>query len=265
MDGLGEFLKSERLIAKATIIEISKKTNIPEKIIKALEENDYSKIPGKFYLKNFVKNYLLAMELDYDGFLLKHNDLIENIPFTIDKKADYLNKMRYSKFENNGFFIKPVIIIALFFAAFFLIYKNLDQIKTFLTPEKIVNLKELPQTKLHLESKINLIGYGFNNINYNDPELLETQFNFSKDKWAVDLVIIVNKKNWITMFQNGKKIIGRDYTQGEVLKLKGYNFYFHTQFASAIDIIVNGKGLTYFKDKIGYQKLLISPENMDLR
>lgn len=265
MDGLGEFLKGERLNAKTSIKEISKRTNIPTKIIDALEQNDYSKIPGKFYLKNFIKNYLLSMEIDYKQFLLKHNNLIENIPFDIDRKNNYLYKMKYSKFEKEGFFVKFLIIIAIISAGYFLVYKNLDKIQVFLTPEKVLTIVELPQTKLNLESKINLIGYGSNYINEQDSDLLETQFNFSIDKWAVDLVVIFNKKSWITIFQSGKKIIGKDFTQGEVLKLKGYSFFFHTQFASAIDVLLNGKVLKYFKDKRGYQKLLIGPQSLDTK
>ena len=45
MDGLGEFLKSERLNEKTSIEEISIRTNIPEKIIDALEQNNYSQMP----------------------------------------------------------------------------------------------------------------------------------------------------------------------------------------------------------------------------
>ena len=145
------------------------------------------------------------------------------------------------------------------------VYKNLDTIRKFLTPEKIINIKEIPQTKLNLESKINLLSHGFGSINDYNSSLLETQFKFRADKWAVDLVIIINKKNWITVFQNGKKIIGREFTPGETIRLKGYSFFFHTQFASAIDILLNGKQLTFFKDKRGYQKLMINPHNPEVK
>ncbi len=263
MDGLGELLKSERLNTKLNIKEVSNKTNIPEKIIKALESNDYSKIPGKFYLKNFIKNYLSAMDIDYKEFLLKHKDNIDNIPFNVDKKNDYLYKMRYSKFEKKGVFIKVLLVITIIVGGYYAVYQNLDIIKKYLTPEKIIKIKNIPNTRLNLENQLGLIYYGFEKIKNNNSSILNEQFNFSDDKWAVNLVIIINKKNWITIFQDGKKLIGRDFNQGEIIQLKGYSFFLHTQFASAIDVLINGKELKYFKGKKGYQKLMILPDTMD--
>ncbi len=263
MEGLSELLKSERLSVKVSIEEITKRTNIPEKIITALENNDYSKIPGKFYLKNFIKNYLIAINVDYKEFMVKYKELIDDIPFSLDSQNDYLYKMRYSKFKKKGVLINLLLILILIAVGYFLVYKNIDTIKAFLTPEKIENIKEIPDTGVTLGKDLPIIRYGFDHFK-KKTTLLNDKYKYSLDRWAVDLVVIVNKKNWITVFQGGKKIIGRDFQQGEVLKLKGYSFSLHTQYASAIDVLLNGKELDYFKNKKGYQKLLISPESPEL-
>jgi hypothetical protein len=263
MNGLGELLKSERLQTKVSISEITKKTNIQEKIILALEQNDYSNIPGKFYLKNFIKDYLIAIDIDYKEFLLKNKGLINNIHFDCDADSHYIYKMKYSKFEKRGFFLKLLIFILLILIGYFAVYKNFNKIKEFLTPEKPKEMKTIPCTGLYMDNIPNILYYGFDNINKQNNNLINEQLHFSYDKYAVNLVIIINKKNYITVFQNNKKIIGKEFKPGEILKLKGYSFFLHTQFASAIDVLLNGKEFNYFKNKTGYQKLLITNRTKD--
>jgi hypothetical protein len=258
MNGLGELLKSERLQTKISISEITQKTNIQGKIILALEQNDYSNIPGKFYLKNFIKDYLVAIGVNYKEFLLKHKDLINNIHFDCDAGSHYIYKMKYSKFERRGLFFKFLVFILLFIIGYFALYKNFDKIKEFLTPERAKGIETIPCTGIYMDNIPNILYYGFDNINKQGDDLINEQLNFSYDKYAVNLVIIVNKTNYITVFQNNKKILGREFKSGEILKLKGYSFLLHTQFSSAIDVLLNGKKFNYFKNKTGYQKLLIT-------
>jgi len=257
MDGLGELLKSERLRTKISVAEISKRTNIKEKIINALEENDYSNIHGKFYLKNFIKNYLMAIDIDYNDFFSKHKTLINNIKFDGDnsgKNPEYIYQMRYSKFKKKGFFVRLMISILIMFSVYF-VYKNFDRIISVLNVEEIETIKNIPETNIGLPEVKGIMSYRYKKTDENDTD---ESFGYCEDRWAVDLVIIVNKRTWITVFKAGKKIIGKNYNAGDVIKLKGYKFFLHVQFASAVDVLLNGEELKYFKDKNGYQKLLIT-------
>jgi hypothetical protein len=192
--------------------------------------------------------------VDYNNFFSKHKSLIDSISFDGDKKNDYLYQMRYSKFKKKSIFIRLIIFVLIFSSAYIL-YKNFDKLKEILTVETVKTITEIPKTGLDLFGIPGIIGYEFN---FDDKDLMDEMLGFCEDRWAVELVIIINKRNWITVFKNGKKIIGREYNTGDVIKLKGYSFYLHTQYSSAIDVLLNGKAIKYFNGKSGYQKLLIT-------
>jgi len=53
----GEILKQARLKLKLTFAQISRQTKIPVYILKALEKNQFSKLPSAPYIRGFIKNY----------------------------------------------------------------------------------------------------------------------------------------------------------------------------------------------------------------
>ena len=65
----GKTLKETREEKGITIEEASKATKIRKKYILALENDDFSKIPGKVYEKAFLKTYASYLEIDQDKIL----------------------------------------------------------------------------------------------------------------------------------------------------------------------------------------------------
>ena len=57
MKRVGQILKEERLRRKLTLDDIEKYTKIRRKVLEALEEGDYSKLPAETFVKGFIKNY----------------------------------------------------------------------------------------------------------------------------------------------------------------------------------------------------------------
>lgn len=64
MQTVGEILRSEREKKGLTIKEIELATSIRTIYISAIEEGNYSIIPGEVYLKGFIRNYSNSLGLD---------------------------------------------------------------------------------------------------------------------------------------------------------------------------------------------------------
>ena len=64
MDSLGEFLKIERESRNISLEEISNKTRISVKILKAIESDDKEALPGDVFVKGFLRSYAQYLDID---------------------------------------------------------------------------------------------------------------------------------------------------------------------------------------------------------
>lgn len=60
----GKILRKIRKQQGLSLNQIAEKTNIPKAYLKALEINDTSILPGRFYLKSYLKQYASSIGLD---------------------------------------------------------------------------------------------------------------------------------------------------------------------------------------------------------
>ncbi|MCC6639021.1 helix-turn-helix domain-containing protein [Candidatus Falkowbacteria bacterium] len=63
MQTIGELLKKYRLEGGLDIEAFEKITKIPQKYIQALEDNQFNKLPGGFYVKQHIKTYAKFLKL----------------------------------------------------------------------------------------------------------------------------------------------------------------------------------------------------------
>lgn len=84
MSELGEVLKKARIEKNLTLDEIQEQTKIRKRYLEALEDGDFEVLPGKFYVRAFIKNYAEAIGLDAEEVLKYYED---DIP-KIDAKSD---------------------------------------------------------------------------------------------------------------------------------------------------------------------------------
>lgn len=68
---LGDFLKQKRLDRNYSLEKLSQKTKISINILKALEANDYAKLPSAAYIKGFVGSYVKVLGLPLDEAIVK--------------------------------------------------------------------------------------------------------------------------------------------------------------------------------------------------
>lgn len=76
MSELGNLLKKAREEQGLTLDDVQEHTKIRKRYLEALEEGDYKVLPGKFYIRAFIKNYAEFVGLDSEE-VLKHYHIDE--------------------------------------------------------------------------------------------------------------------------------------------------------------------------------------------
>lgn len=134
MKTVGEVLRNERLRQKKTLRQLYQQTKIPEKTLKALEEDDYSQLPSATFIKGFIKIYAQSLNLDKDKLLAvfrrdwEKQEERKILPKGLARPLDRLS------------FWNPktgLILIISFIVTIILIYFGL-QLKNFLLPPSLV-------------------------------------------------------------------------------------------------------------------------------
>ncbi|HEX7057877.1 MAG TPA: RodZ domain-containing protein [Bacilli bacterium] len=69
MSDLGNLLRKARLEKGITLDELQEMTKIRKRYLEAIEEGQFSVLPGNFYARAFVKSYAEAVELNVDEVL----------------------------------------------------------------------------------------------------------------------------------------------------------------------------------------------------
>lgn len=88
MDKIGNTLKQKRLELGLTIEEVSEKTRLTIKHIKAIEEGDISYFKDDLsYLRFFLKSYCDVLGLDFEGMKVDLQDSIEDYTTSFSKHA----------------------------------------------------------------------------------------------------------------------------------------------------------------------------------
>ncbi|KJS82786.1 MAG: hypothetical protein JM58_13955 [Peptococcaceae bacterium BICA1-8] len=82
LDGIGDLFKTNRENRGLTLSDVENGTKIRSKYIKAIEQEDFDLIPGKVYVKGFIKSYAKFLEIENNEEIA--NFLEENIVKTLD-------------------------------------------------------------------------------------------------------------------------------------------------------------------------------------
>lgn len=132
MQTVGEILKQERLNLRKSLLQIQQQTKISLPNLKALENNNFSKLPPETFIKGFIRNYALAVGLKPEKLIAifrrdkSKKEKINILPSEIDPKK-----------INRSFWWTPQMTLFLgigFLAALFLIYLGLQIKKYFSLP-----------------------------------------------------------------------------------------------------------------------------------
>ncbi len=241
MSGLGEILKNERLKKNILIDEIARKTNINEKILIDLENNDFQHIPGKFYIYNFLKSYLKALDIDEKTFFRNHGDAIELvIKQHREQLPVFYNKITYSRFKRKRLFLGIVFLILASILITYLVVENQDRILKLFGWHSKPNI--IPET-----------GLIFN------LEQEDIRVDFSPIRIEVESV----SDCWIQIYRGNRKYTERILKKGEIEKINGYELLITIGNPSSTNLTINEKEISKYKNSSRPLKLYITPENLN--
>src|SRR5699024_5110525 len=115
---IGVLIKEAREEKGFTLDNIQEKTKIQKRYLVAIEQDDFSALPGKFYARAFIKEYAEAVDLDPDVVLAnfkEEKDIPEEEPVKYTR-LDRSEKMNESKKSSILSFLPTLIVIFLIVA-----------------------------------------------------------------------------------------------------------------------------------------------------
>ena len=78
MSGIGEQLRKAREAKGLSISDIEKATKIQSRYLEAIENNDFDKLPGDFYVRAFIRQYAQIVGLDGKELLSQYQGEVAN-------------------------------------------------------------------------------------------------------------------------------------------------------------------------------------------
>ncbi|SHF53164.1 helix-turn-helix domain-containing protein [Ornithinibacillus halophilus] len=114
--GIGSRLKEVRENKEITLDQLQDTTKIQKRYLRAIEEENFSILPGKFYARAFIKEYANAVGLNANELL---EEFKEDIPSIDDEQTTQYTRINRSRKDNlptknnKIFSLIPTIIVVL--------------------------------------------------------------------------------------------------------------------------------------------------------
>ncbi|MEO6508357.1 MAG: helix-turn-helix domain-containing protein [Patescibacteria group bacterium] len=149
MLSVGELLSNERIRKNLTLKQVEKEIRIREKMLQAVEDNDWTQFSSKIYITGIIRNYAKYLGLDPNKMLIffrRDYEKKEEIKFKKSVSQSYL------KPETKKLFYGVLTLIVLIFFAYFTF-----QLKLFLSPPKVTLLSPTT-THFKNETSVKVLG-----------------------------------------------------------------------------------------------------------
>lgn len=122
MTGLGDRLKEARTKKGFSLEDLQTLTKIQKRYLSGIENEDYSMMPGSFYVRAFIKQYAEAVDLDANEMLALYKDTTP--PVSTDQETSKIASAPMSRRRGIGSSnrlneMMPKFIVALFIVVIF--------------------------------------------------------------------------------------------------------------------------------------------------
>ena len=218
---IGEKLREARLEKGYSLDDVSQRTKIQIRHLKAIEENNFSMIPGNFYARVFIKEYANVVDLDFKALMDEHQ---HEIPSS-EQQVDYTQlsrtrrKSTSSKPSPFATIMPTIIVFVLLFGVVFFIWRTslnpnnsdpgiTDQVDSDQSAGDKVSIpsndsddqsnqesddtnddtsENEPNKELDEEPELALISY----------ENAESKYSYKSNEESIELIIESSTSNWL--------------------------------------------------------------------
>ncbi|AOM83125.1 helix-turn-helix domain-containing protein [Salisediminibacterium beveridgei] len=131
MSELGVRLQNARIEKGLTLDELQKKTKIQKRYLEAIEQGDFSKMPGDFYARAFVKSYCEVVGLSADQVFQEHADELPKAKKESSDLPPRVERPKTRPIKRNSKFATwlPTVVVLIFLIGIVstLWFMNLDE------------------------------------------------------------------------------------------------------------------------------------------
>jgi len=238
MGNFGKYLRERRTDKGISTEYVALHTPLNEKILAALENEDYAFFNSSFYFSNFLNSYLDFLGIDRDRFYSDFSADLETLKNSENVQiVRSLTGLRYSKFRNRAIIIRGIILGIMLAILFYLLFINKGFIFSLFEQERV----QVPETGTAIA--------GF-------PE---READFS----PVNLSLKFSDDCWMRAFRGNQIIAEKIFTTGEHIRIRGYDLKLMIGNPSVVDISINNKRTEKYKHLSRTAVIRITPQTVD--
>ncbi|MDF7683695.1 helix-turn-helix domain-containing protein [Lactobacillus sp. ESL0679] len=264
MADIGDKLRSAREAKGLSIADIEKATKIQGRYLTAIEQNDFDKLPGDFYVRAFIRQYAQIVGLDGKQLLSEYHQEVpaaqpdEYVEDSIDNKSEEVRKTTSNKkklWKNYlpriivGLGVIGVILVCYVVYAHFSASHNQD-----VNPDKGVSISSGNTNKPKKKQPVVA-----NSVKI--KELAANQFQITGLKKNRNLVVRAGDQSiTVTISFNGVRQASQTLAAGQkqtiAIPTNAQNVGVNLSNASGTKVTVGGKKVPY-DDQNGYLNLTL--------
>lgn len=268
MSELGEKLKSARLEKGWSLDELQKRTKIQKRYLEAIEEGDFSSMPGDFYARAFVKTYAETVHLNTAEIFAAYEEELPKLEKTeaadLPRRADRTRAAGRSRPNSSSsllptlFGIGFILIVGL--AVWFFIQDNNQPERTAVNndqQENGVEVNNIPADENGNEPSGDTAPDENNNnesdsLDFSEQEDNRFYYTFDgSEEWELELNFTGN--SWVQILdENDSEIHQQEHGDGDEISFDLNDddaVTFNLGNARTARIFINGEELEYVNDQ----------------
>lgn len=236
---IGDELRKAREAKGYSLLDAENTTKIRMKYLEAIENEDFNVIPGKVYLKGFIKNYAGFLGVDTDKLLNHLNEFIIDEQENYLEEADFTPTKDYSNFASL-FSLKYIILYISIIGIGFLLITNTDWNTK---PKQETNISKSSTTQ-PIEEEPNL-DVEKKESTYVPTQVKDEEKNIPSMSGKVKVVLqAIRENSWALIKVDGVQKFMGIIKKNQQLTFTGQkNIFVHLGNAGAIDVSYNNMGI----------------------
>jgi transcriptional regulator with XRE-family HTH domain len=239
---VGNALRKEREARGVSLSDIARETRIGTRFLQALEDEDFSVFPGKFYVHYYIKNYLHACGADDTTFFNTFQPYLKSMLKDGDGLTpdQYLHKMAYVKFRRSQKILLALALLA-----------------------GLAVLATLLFGPMRLLDKLSGSGAAAGGpVPAFSAHLLRAGNEYCLDEVPLTAILAFDSSCWARLLRGTEKMAERVFHRGDTFSLQGYRLTLIIEKPQAVRLRLNGRDVSFLRKADEAVKLVVDPGNL---